>query len=301
MIFFGKPTRLPGVCAVLLFLSGACLLSSCGEKKDDKAATQTAAKVNRSEITVHQINFLLQQRRVPAEQASVASKEALERLIDQELTLQKAAELKIDRDVKVMQQLEAARRDIVARAYIERIVNGVSEPTVDDVREYYDKHPALFKERRVFTFQEVNIPATPDKMAELRSALSSAKNIGAFMEMLKAKSTPFTTAQVTKGAEQLPLASLAAYAKLKDGQTVLNTVPSGVQVLVLLNSVNQPVSLAQAQPAIEQFLLNERKRVLIESDLDELRTNAKIEYVGDYVKQSKTALPTSPESPKELK
>lgn len=301
MIFFGKPPRLSGVCAVLLVLLGAWLLSSCGGKKDDKAPTQTAAKVNRSEITVHQINFLLQQRRIPAEQTNLAGRQALERLIDQELTLQKAAELKIDRDVKVMQQVEAARRDIVAHAYIERIVNGVSEPTGDDVREYYDQHPALFKERRVFTFQELNIPAPPDQIAELRSALSSARNIGAFMDMLKAKGIKFSTVQVTKGAEQLPLSSLAAYAKLKDGQAVLNAAPSGVQVLVLLSSVSQPVSLAQARPAIEQFLLNERKRVLIESDLDELRTNAKIEYVGEYVKQTKAALPTSSESPKELK
>ena len=44
----------------------------------------------------------------------------------------------------------------------------------------------------------------------------------------------------------------------------------------------QPVTLAQATPAIEQFLLNERKRKLVADDLQALRTAAKIEYVGDF-------------------
>ena len=44
----------------------------------------------------------------------------------------------------------------------------------------------------------------------------------------------------------------------------------------------QPVSLQQATPAIEQFLLNERKRRLVADDLQALRTAAKIEYVGDF-------------------
>ena len=43
--------------------------------------------------------------------------------------------------------------------------------------------------------------------------------------------------------------------------------PNGVQVVVLAGSRSQPVSEEQARPAIEQFLLNERKRKLVEDDL----------------------------------
>jgi hypothetical protein len=57
------PRRRPlGMFAVALAVA-ATLLVGCGDKKTEKVATQTAAKVNKEEITVHQINFVLAQQR----------------------------------------------------------------------------------------------------------------------------------------------------------------------------------------------------------------------------------------------
>ena len=108
--------------------------------------------MNKEEITVHQINFVLaQQRALAPEQAASASRQVLERLIDQELALQKAADQKIDRDPRVVQQLEAARREIIARAYLEKIAAGAPKPTPQEIKAYYDAHPALFSDRRVYS------------------------------------------------------------------------------------------------------------------------------------------------------
>ena len=67
---------------------------------------------------------------------------------------------------------------------------------------------------------------------------------------------------------------------------MFNRSPSGAQVLVLVSSRSQPVEEAQAPAAIEQFLWNERKRKVVEDDLKALRTAAKVEYVGDYIKSA---------------
>src|SRR5438445_12714006 len=82
-----SPKRVAAVAVAALVL----VLAGCGDKKKDKPASQTAVKVNKEEITVHQINFVLQQQRgLAPEQAASASKAVLEPLVDQELALQKA-------------------------------------------------------------------------------------------------------------------------------------------------------------------------------------------------------------------
>jgi EpsD family peptidyl-prolyl cis-trans isomerase len=268
--------------SLIALVCAAALLAACGDKKD-KGASQTAAKVNKAEITVHQINFVLQQQRnIRPEQADAASKQILERLIDQELAVQKADDLKLDRDPRVVQQMEAAKREILARAYLERVGEAAPKPTPEEIQKYYDEKPALFKERRIYSIQEIGIEAKPEQVAELREQLGAAKNITDFVEFLKSHDYKFAGNQAVRAAEQLPLQSLDALAKLKDGQAILNQGPNGVQVVVLAGSRSQPVTEEQARPAIEQFLLNDRKRKLIEEDIKKLRGEAKIEYVGKF-------------------
>ena len=121
-----------------------------------------------------------------------------------------------------------------------------------------------------------------DEADALREELKAAKDVSAFVEFLKANSYKFSARQYNRAAEQLPLAGLDAISAMKDGQALFSLAPGGAQVMVLAGSRSQPVDEARAQPAIEQFLLNERKRKLVEDDLTSLRAAAKIEYVGDY-------------------
>jgi EpsD family peptidyl-prolyl cis-trans isomerase len=262
--------------------AAALLLAACGGSRD-KAASQTAAKVNKDEITVHQINFVLQQQRnLRPEQAEAASRQILERLIDQQLALQKAEDLKLDRDPRVVQALEAARREIVARAYLERVAEAAPRPTPAEISAYYASKPALFAERRIYNLQEIGVEARPEQGDMLRDKLAAAKNIGEFIDFLKGNDFRFAANQAVRAAEQLPLANLDAFARLKDGQAMLNPAANGFQVVVLAGSRSQPVTEEQAKPAIEQFILNERKRRLMEDDIKQLRAGAKVEYVGKF-------------------
>jgi len=280
--------------ATLTAVALAASLAGCGEKKE-KAASQTAVKVNKDEITVHQINFILQQQRgLKPEQADAASKQILERLIDQQLALQKAEDQKLDRDPRVVQSLEAARRDIVARAYLDKLGEGAAKPTPEEIKKYYDDKPALFSERRIYSIQEIAIEATPAQVPVVRDALASAKNVNDFIEFLKAKDYRFTGNQAVRAAEQLPLNSLESFAKMKDGQAAVVPAPNGLQVVVLAGSRSQPVTEEQARPAIEQFILNERKRKLVEDDVKALRAAAKIQYVGNFAEGAASAPAATP-------
>jgi EpsD family peptidyl-prolyl cis-trans isomerase len=268
--------------AVAALASAAVLLAACGDQKE-KPATQTAVKVNKDEITVHQINFVLQQQRnLRPEQADAASKQILERLIDQQLALQKADELKLDRDPRVVQQMEASRRDILARAYVERVGEAATRPTAEEIAAYYRDNPALFSQRRIYSLQEIAIEVPAEKVAELRERLGAARNINEFLEYLRTNDIRFAGNQAVRSAEQLPLNSLDTFSRMQDGQAVLVPTPTGAQVVVLAGSRMQPVNEEQARPAIEQYLLNDRKRKLVEEEVKALRAAARIEYVGTF-------------------
>jgi EpsD family peptidyl-prolyl cis-trans isomerase len=296
-----RKTGLPARAGMAAMIVAALVLAGCGDKKE-KPASQTAAKVNKEEITVHQINFVLQQQRgLAPEQAASASKQVLERLIDQELALQKAQDQKLDRDPRVVQQLEAARREIIARAYVEKISSGAPKPSPAEIKAYYEAHPPLFKERRVYNLQELAIQAKPEQAAELQAKLAAAKALPEFVDYLKANDFKYSANQAVRGAEQLPLASLDKFAQMKDGQAIFTRAPNGAQVVFLAGSRSQPVDEARAAPAIEQYLWNERKRKVVEDDVKAMRGAAKIEYVGDYAKggskEVKPAPATAPEPP----
>jgi EpsD family peptidyl-prolyl cis-trans isomerase len=281
----------------MVALVTAVALVGCGDKKDKAAASQTAAKVNKDEITVHQINFVMQQQRgLKPEQADAASRQILERLIDQQLALQKGDDLKLDRDPRVVQQLEAARREILARAYFEKVGEGAPKPSADEIKKYYTDKPALFSDRRIYSIQELGIEAKPEQVPELKEKLGAAKNINEFIEFLKSKDIRFAGNQAVRAAEQLPLNSLDAFARMKDGQAMMVPTPTGVQVLLLAGSRSQPVTEEQARPAIEQYLLNERKRKLVEDDMKAMRSAAKIEYVGKFA-ESPASAPAAGTSP----
>lgn len=97
-------------------------------------------------------------------------------------------------------------------------------------------------------------------------------------------------------AEQLPLQSLDTLARMQDGQAALLPAASGAQVVVLLGSRMQPVTEEQARPMIEQFLLNERRRKLLEDELRSLREAARIERLGRFAPEAAAGTPAAPAS-----
>jgi EpsD family peptidyl-prolyl cis-trans isomerase len=272
-------SRAPAFAAAALAVA---LLAACGAA-GDKPATQTAARVNKEEITVHQINSVLaNQRGLRPEQAEEAGKRVLERLIDQELALQKAAEQKIDRDPRVLQQIEAARRDIVARAYTEKLAEGAPKPSAAEIQKYYDEHPALFAQRRIYQLQEVVVAAEPAQVETLQAQARKVRNANEFVEYLKANNIKYAATQALRAAEQIPLPALPTLAALKDGQAMMTPTPTGATLLFVAASRPQPVDLERATPAITNYLHNERKRKVVGDDLKALRAAASVQYLGKY-------------------
>lgn len=258
------------------------LLSACG-KEADPAATQIAAKVGKGEISVHQINFVLQrQTQLRPEQVEAAGKEVLERLIDQELALQKAIEQQLDRDPTIVQSLEAARREILARAYVDRVGAATSAPTDAEVQAYYDAHPALFGQRRVYTFVEYLVGVNQEQANAIQRQMAEAKSSQQVIEWIRKQGFPLRDARNTTPAEALPLSLLDRFAAMKVGQAMVVPGTGSIRFIVLENVVSEPKSLQEAKQVIEQYLGNDSKRKAVESDLKALRLASQIEYTPKF-------------------
>lgn len=163
---------------VAVAMTVSLIAAGCGKSEGKKAATQVAAKVNKEEISVHQINNVLSRsNNIPPEQAKAASRQILDKLVDQELMVQQAIEKKLDRDPKVMQVLEGARREILSRAYADQIMANASKPSADEIRSFYAGHPELFSQRRIFNLQEIAVTAGPETYDALREEVARAKSL----------------------------------------------------------------------------------------------------------------------------
>ena len=120
------------------------LLMAC-----EPANTHALARVNGVEISARQL----------------PNQQALEKIIDRELLVQKALAAGLDKDPAVAETLDNARRQVLAQAYVERVATGGAKPTRDEVRAFYDQNPALFAERRIYRIRELTV-AEPADLAE---------------------------------------------------------------------------------------------------------------------------------------
>lgn len=256
---------------LVLMISAVLILSAC---KDEKSPSQVLAKVNSAEITVHQLNGLLAQ--IPDATAAV-KQQVLEQLIDQELLVQKASELKLDREPSVLQAIESAKRQILAQAAAERVLGKPEELKTADIERFYNENPALFAQRKnyIFTVFSIDKNAYNDTLIKSLDKAGSAQQIKA---VLGSQQVQFNESELKRTAEQLPLAMLTKFAGMQTGD-ILAMPEAGKMILLLLKeSFPVPVAKENAAPLIKRYLQNDKAQADARLKIKALRDAAKIEY-----------------------
>jgi EpsD family peptidyl-prolyl cis-trans isomerase len=211
----------------------------------------------------------------------VAGAQALERIIDRELLVQKALEAGLDRDPQVAQSIDQARRQILAQAFLERTAAGAVRSTPEEVRAFYVANPALFAERRIYRLRELAVSAPPEFLDVLRAEAARASDLEEVAAWLRSRNARFSAFNITQPAEQVPLSQLPHVARMKEGEIAVFATPLGASVLQLVHAAEAPLTEQQATPVIEQFLAARKKMELATAEVRKLRDGARIEYVGD--------------------
>lgn len=278
---WAKPTA--GALIALVVSMG---LSGCGDKSTDSKASQSLARVNNQEITVHQLNEELARANIQPAQKDEASKQILNALIDRQLLEQAALKVKVDRDPNVMQAIERAKSQIVAQAYLQSKVVNIGKPGKSEVEDFYKQNPALFAERKLVEMEQLLIDSRHIN-DEFKSSLGGFKSLQEVAVWLDAKGIQYDRGEVARSIAELPPQISERLKDARKGQ--LFVIGMGPRtMLVLMDSVkDSPVSLADATPQIEQLLLNKKRKEAGESELKRLREEAKIEYLDKSIQAPK--------------
>jgi EpsD family peptidyl-prolyl cis-trans isomerase len=284
--------------ALKLSLTLACvavLLAACGKKTEDNSAT--LATVNGEKITQDQLDFAVKQIAAARPGASApAAAQVLQSLVEQRLAVQKAEKDKLDRNPGVLQALEAARKDALARYYVEDFAAKVPKPSADDIKQYYDGHPANFAQRNTYVIQKVDARVAADQAGPLAASVQATTGAAAVVDLLKAKASSVNVTQTAQPAESLgPL--LPKISTMSVGQTIAIPQPQGLAALTLVEIKPQAISLAQATPVIEQVLWNQKKREALQAETKDLRAKARIDYLGKFAPGTASAPAASTVAP----
>jgi len=256
---------------MLALLACATVLAGCGPAAGERAGQQLVARVNGVEISASQIR-----------PGGAGIAQAVEKVIDRELLVQKALEAGLERDPQVAAQVDNARREVLAQAYLERAARAAAKPSREEVRAFYAENPGLFAERRIYRTREISVAANADMVDALRSQAATTRDIDELAAWLRARGAAAVVVNETQPAEQRPLAFLPVLGRMKPGELAVLSIPGGAAAIQLVEAQDAPLPLEQAAPLIETFLAGRKRLAVAEAEVRRLRETARIEYVAQF-------------------
>jgi EpsD family peptidyl-prolyl cis-trans isomerase len=235
------------------------------------------ARVNDAEITVSQLRAALVAKGAAAPTAEM-TQQALEGLVNEQLLVNAALQAELDRDPTVVQAIESARRQLLARAYLERVVLPKQEITAAEQTAYYKAHPALFAQRRVYQLSTYTCGAGALEPGVVEK-LGMAATVPDVAAVLAANHLDCETQNVTRAAEQLPLEQLPQFGAADVGDVIIQPAQNEQVALLLVTGIqNSPIGLESAQPIIQQYLANVRNAEALDAHLKQARAAASITH-----------------------
>lgn len=264
---------------IVLVIAAITLLAGC--KNDGKTGappSQVLARVNGDEITVNQLNYVLASQK-SADDA--ARQQFLDTLVDQDVLVQRAKELKLDRAPEILNAIEFSRRQILAKAALGREVGKVPEATPAEIQRFYSDKPYLFEKRAIYSFTTFLLPSASLTDA-LKKSLDDAHTPAQTRALLQGAGVTYQESVEHANGATLPLSLLDTVAKMNPGD--MTSMVQGPNALLLqVDSIQPtPVTLKDATPQIQVFLMRQKAQELEKKKIDQLKGLAKVEYVQRF-------------------
>jgi EpsD family peptidyl-prolyl cis-trans isomerase len=270
-------------------------LSACTDKESTNAVksipaeSKVGVKVNGEAVSVAELET--KSGHDPSGKKQGLTEDRMKQMVDMELLRQAAVETGLDKDENIRARIAISNRTILAMAYMEKQLGSIGEPTEAEINDFYNNNPVRFAERKIYEVHEFNIQAPPGKAADIRAQLDKSVKAPEFEQWLKGSNIPYNASPLTVSSDRLPEDVLQ---KLKNVPVGGATVLGGDQqmnVVFVLAAQTQPISLAEAKPAVAATMMEKRKKEILDNTMKQLRDKAKVEYVPPYSEKGLAAEP----------
>lgn len=267
-----------GLCLILLVGLGACSRSNETPAGD---ASQIAAQVNDKEISIHQVQARIEAQ--PGLSQQLGDKvydRVLDSLIEQELAAQAARSAGLDQTPKVVQAIELAKREVLAKAYQDQLAAKATYPDEQAIAAYFESHPELFSQRKQFELQETLLTLPAEQIVSVKARVEGMGSVSELNALVGQSDWIRQVRSGTQWAETLPMDVLPQLASRKVGQSVVLSRPDGLLILTVLRTHSSPYALAQVRGAIRDALHAQNRKEALRKGMDSLRQQAKIRKVS---------------------
>ena len=295
MMHSSRLLRLAGLAAGVAVASA--VLVACGKKHE--SASQSVARVDGAEITVHDVNYrLVRLRGIRPEQKEAAERKILNDLISEQLFVARVEKEKLDKTNDAQQATDAARRAVLEGAFLDQVAMGVKPPTDDAMRKFYADNDLIFAHRRVYALHQYLAVVPVERQPELRAMIDAGKPQDQIVAWVKGVSPQMRDQLETSAPERLPAPLRKELANVPDGRGMLAAAGNQVRLTFIESSTSQSVDFDHAKPAISNMMLLDARNQAKLAARDALRTAAKIEYASPY--QSLAASGPAPQTTRDL-
>lgn len=288
--------------SIALILSLTLALTACSRRN------KTLASVGSAKITLGEFEDAYKPPMIPGDSASIlkGKTDLLDRMIEQKLMVNEAVSLGMDKDPKMLQNLEEIKKNVLLQELYQIEIVKKSQPSDSDVKKYYDK---LGKEAKASHI----LVKTEEEAKEIAKALKAG---GKFAELAGTKSVDRGSAQNGGALGWFGWGKMvdefqSAVFSMKPGQISKPIKTAFGYHIIMLDSLRDVPQrpFEEMKEDIKKQLSYTQPRVMANKYISKLKDGAKIKLADNVIKElaakqasSGQQMPLLPQaSPEELK
>lgn len=263
--------------SIIAAIAVACVASGCTKK----AEGQTVAVVNGEEITVPDLNFALDQAKVPeGADKDKARAQVLQQLVDRRLLAEQAKKEGIDKTPEYLNRERRADEDLLISMLADRRLKTTQLPSDSETQNFIATHPEMFANREIWSLDQLVFAPPTD--ANVKNQIQSAHSIDQLITVLQNNKIGYRRQKNRIDTAVVPPELFGKLSSLPAGEPFALSNGSQMVASAVSGKEPQPLTGDDAKAVAAQAIRKTETAKSLESMLKSLKSSAKIEYQSGY-------------------